>query len=231
MTQLARLISILTLLKSKRVLTATELAAKFDVSIRTVYRDIRKLEEAGVPVYTIEGKGYSLMDNYTVAPVQFTEKQANALITAQHLVSQSKDASFINDFTEALVKIKSVFKSSIQEKSELLNSKIHVFNWTYEEFSSNALSEIQLAITNFNYVEINYQKENDPLVSFRKIEPCAMYSTNHKWILVAWCYLRSEYRSFRIDRIKQFKILPDQFEDRKFRLQDYFSRDNCHQRK
>lgn len=223
MTQLSRLISILTLLKSKRLLTATELANKYDVSIRTIYRDIRKLEEAGIPVYTIEGRGYSLIDNYTVAPVQFTEKQANALITAQHIVSQSKDASFINDFTDALTKIKSVFKTSIQEKSELLNDKIHVFNWTYEEFSSDALSEIQLAITNFNFIEINYQKLNDTKISFRKIEPCAMYSTNHKWILIAWCHLRNDYRAFRIDRIRHFKILQEQFEDRKFNIQDYFA--------
>jgi len=223
MSQLSRLISILTLLKSKRLLTATELAEKYDVSIRTVYRDIRKLEDAGIPVYTIEGRGYSLMDHYTVAPVQFSEKQANALITAQHIVNQSKDASFVNDFNEALTKIKSVFKSSIQEKSELLHDKIHVLNWNYEEFSSNALSEIQLAITNFNFVEINYQKANDPTVSFRKIEPCAMYSTNHKWILIAYCHLRKELRAFRIDRILHFKILPEQFEDPKFNIQDYFA--------
>lgn len=211
------------MLKSKRLLTAKELSKKYEVSIRTIYRDIKKLEEAGIPVYTIEGRGYSLMDNYTVAPVQFSETQANALITAQHLVNQSKDASFVTNFNDALIKIKSVFKSSIQEKSEILNDKIHVFNWEYEEFSSNALSEIQIAITNFNYVEINYQKANDPTISFRKIEPCAMYSTNNKWILIAWCHLRIEYRAFRIDRIKHFKILDVYFEDRKFNIQDYFA--------
>ena len=222
MSQLSRLIAILTLLRSKRLLTATELSNKFNVSIRTIYRDIRKLEEAGIPVTTIEGRGYSLMEGYTVAPVQFTEKQANALITAQHLVNQTQDASFVADFTEALTKIKSVFKTSIQEKSELLDSKIHVFENRFEDITSNALSEIQLAITNFNFVEINYQKANDSNISFRKIEPYAFYSTNHKWILIAWCYLRNAYRAFRIDRIQHFKILPDKFEDRVFNLQTYF---------
>ena len=222
MSQLSRLIAILTLLKSKRLLTANELAKKFEVSIRTIYRDIRKLEEAGVPVTTIEGRGYSLMDGYSVAPVQFTEKQANALITAEHLINQTKDASFVEDFNEALTKIKSVFRTSIQEKSELLQSKIHIFNPTYENISSNALSEIQLAITNFNYTEINYCKVNDTNVSFRKIEPYAIYSTQYKWILIAWCHLRQDYRAFRIDRIQHFKILQDKFEDRKFNLQAYF---------
>lgn len=222
MSQLSRLISILTLLKSKRLLTATELSRKFDVSVRTIYRDIRKLEDAGVPITTIDGRGYSLMEGYMVPPVQFTEKQANALITAQHLVKQTKDASFVKDFDEALTKIKSVFKTSIQEKSELLHSKIHVFDTNYEDISSNALSEIQLAITNFNYIEINYQKVNDTAISFRKIEPYAFYATNSKWILIAWCHLRNDYRAFRIDRIQHFKILNATYEDRKFNLQDYF---------
>ena len=222
MSQLSRLISILTLLKSKRLLTATELSKKFDVSVRTVYRDIRKLEEAGVPVTTIEGRGYSLMEGYQVAPVQFTEKQANALITAQHLVKQTKDASFVADFNEALTKIKSVFRTSIQEKSEILNSKIYVFNNNYENISSNGLSEIQLAITHLNYIEINYRKANDTTISFRKIEPYAFYSTEYKWILIAWCHLRNDYRAFRIDRIQHFKVLTETFEDRKFNLQNYF---------
>ena len=223
MSQLSRLISIFTLLKSRRLLTAVELADKFDVSVRTIYRDIRKLEEAEIPIYTVEGRGYSLLDSYTIAPVQFTEKQANALITAQHIINQSKDTAFVNDFNEALTKIKSVFRTSIQEKSELLSDKIQVFNWDYEDISSNALPEIQLAITNFSFIEINYQKANDPTISFRKIEPVAMYSTNNKWILIAWCHLRNEFRAFRIDRIKHFKILPEKFEDRNFSLQDHFA--------
>jgi len=222
MSQLPRLISILTLLRSKRLLTASELADKFDVSIRTIYRDIRKLEDAGVPVTTIEGKGYSLMEGYTVAPVQFTEKQANALITAQHLVNQANDLSFASDFKDAMTKIKSVFRTSVQEKSELLSSKIFVFDSYYENISSNALSEIQIAITNFNYVEINYRKANDQNTTFRKIEPYAFYATQNKWILIAWCHLRNDYRAFRIDRMLNFKILNDTFEDRKFNLQTYF---------
>ncbi len=222
MAQLSRLISILTLLKSKRILTATELSEKYEVSVRTIYRDIRKLEESGIPVVTIEGRGYSLMDGYTVPPVQFTEKQANALITAQHLVKQTNDSSLAKNFEEAMTKIKSVFRTAIQEKSERLDSNIFVFDKSIVKAESTALSEIQLAITNLNYTEINYRKPNDFEDSFRKIEPCALYSTDNKWILIAWCHLREEYRSFRIDRIKKFKILNEKFEDRKFDLQKYF---------
>ena len=225
MSQLSRIINILTLLKSKRIVTATELSDKYEVSVRTIYRDIRKLEESGVPVITLEGKGYTLMDGYTVAPVQFTEKQANALITAQHLVNQTNDSSFAKDFDEAFTKIKSVFRTSIQEKSELLNSKIRVFNMKDEKVPSNALSEIQLAITSLSFVEINYRKADDPNITFRKVEPYAMYSVENKWILIAWCHLRKSYRAFRIDRIQHYKILNTKFEDRKFSLVEYFKVD------
>lgn len=165
------------------------------------------------------------MDGYTVAPVQFTEKQANALITAQHLVNQTNDSSFAKDFDEAFTKIKSVFRSSIQETSELLNSKIRVFNFKDEKVPSSALSEIQLAITSLTFVEINYRKADGPEITFRKVKPYAMYSVENKWILIAWCHLRNTYRAFRIDRIQHYKILPDKFEDRKFDLQKYFKED------
>src|SRR6218665_1966783 len=112
--RLSRLTAILTQLQTKRLLTATKLAEKFNVSIRTIYRDIRALEQAGVPVITEDGKGYSLMEGYRVRPVIFTEAQANALITAEQLVLKNKDTSFIKDYTEAIEKIKSVLKYSIQ---------------------------------------------------------------------------------------------------------------------
>ena len=211
----------LTLLRSKRLLTATELAERFEVSVRTVYRDMRKLEEAGVPIITIDGRGYSLMEGYGISPVQFTEQEANALVTAALLVHKTQDSSFIRDFDEAMVKIKSVFRSSVQEKSELLSSKIHVLERQWEDLSSNALSEIQIAITHFRYLEINYQKAGDPEISFRRVEPYTLISANQKWILIAWCELRNSFRSFRVDRIRHFQILSEVFDDRGFNLQTY----------
>lgn len=222
MSHLTRLISILTLLKSKRLLTATELSKKFDVSVRTIYRDIRKLEDSGVPIITIEGKGYSILDSYVISPVQFTEKEANALITAQHFINQSNDTSLIENFDDAMTKIKSVFRSSIQEKTELLSQNIYVFNKKDASISSSILSEIQMAITNQQIIEVNYQKLNETSISFRKIEPCAMFSSQQKWILIGWCHLRNDYRAFRIDRIKHFKLTETNFENRNFNLREYY---------
>ena len=97
--RLSRLTAILTLLQTKRLLTATELAKKFSVSIRTIYRDIKALEQAGVPILTEDGKGNTVMEGYRIPPIMFTENQANALILAEQLVLKNKDASFIKDYT------------------------------------------------------------------------------------------------------------------------------------
>src|SRR3954466_5361064 len=106
--RLSRLTSILTQLQTKRLITATALSNKFNVSVRTIYRDIRSLEQSGVPVLTEEGKGYYLMDGYRLPPVTFTESEANALITAEKFVLKNKDASFVKEYAEAIGKIKSV---------------------------------------------------------------------------------------------------------------------------
>nr|WP_290935624.1 HTH domain-containing protein [Haliscomenobacter sp.] len=91
--RLSRLTAILTQLQTKRLVTATVLAEKFKVSVRTIYRDIRALEQSGVPILTEEGKGYSLMEGYRLPPVSFSESEANALITAEQFVLKNKDAS------------------------------------------------------------------------------------------------------------------------------------------
>ena len=103
--RLSRLTAILVQLQTKRIVTASELASKFAVSKRTIYRDIKALEQSGVPLFTEEGKGYSLMEGYKIPPVMFTEKQANALVLAEQLVLKSKDASFVKDYGEAIDKI------------------------------------------------------------------------------------------------------------------------------
>src|SRR6187402_3559676 len=90
--RLSRLTAILMLLQTKRLSTASELASRFMVSNRTIYRDIKALEQAGVPILTEEGKGYLLMEGYRIPPVMFTESEANALITAEQLILKNKDA-------------------------------------------------------------------------------------------------------------------------------------------
>lgn len=221
--RLSRLTAILTQLQTKRILTATELASKFSVSIRTIYRDIRALEQAGVPILTEEGKGYSLMEHYRLPPIMFTENQANALILAEQLVLKNKDASFIKDYSEAIDKIKAVLKHSEKDKANLLAERTRYDQNINGERSSNNLSELQFALTNFNVTSIEYANEANKATS-RLIEPFALLSTQENWLLVAWCRLRNEFRYFRIDRIKKMEILSEKFSPHKMTLQEYFDK-------
>ncbi|AEA45735.1 helix-turn-helix transcriptional regulator [Fluviicola taffensis] len=220
--RLSRLTAILTQLQTKRILTAAELANKFSVSKRTIYRDIRALEQSGIPILTEEGKGYSLMEGYNVPPVMFTEAQANALITAEQWVLQNKDISFIKEYTEAIEKIKAVLKYNIQEKANFLSERTRFDQNTYQESNSNHLSDLQFALTNFRLTKIEYTNEKNETTT-RLIEPFALLSTEN-WLLVAYCLLRREFRFFRLDRIRKLEILTDQFEPHKMTLQEYFEK-------
>lgn len=221
--RLSRLNAILTQLQTKRISTAPQLATKFSVSIRTIYRDIRALEQAGIPIVTEEGKGYSMMEHYSIPPIMFTENQANALILAEQLVMKNKDASFIKDYTEAIDKIKAVLKHNLKDNANLLAERTRFSQNVNGERNSNNLSDLQFALTNFYLTKIAYTNEADSTTE-RLIEPFALLSTQENWLLVAWCRLRNEFRYFRLDRIKKLEILTEKFTPHKMTLQEYFDK-------
>jgi predicted DNA-binding transcriptional regulator YafY len=220
--RIVRLTAILTQLQTKRLLTASELASKFSVSVRTIYRDIKTLEQAGVPIITEEGKGYTIMEHYRIPPIMFTESQANALILSEQLVLKTKDASFIKEYLEAIDKIKAVLKYDIKNKADLLTERTRFTQNFNNERTSNNLSVLQFALTNFFLTRIEYINEAKKF-SQRIIEPFALLSTEN-WLLIAWCRLRNEFRFFRLDRIKKLEVLAEMFTPHNMTLQEYFNK-------
>src|SRR5690554_3679567 len=219
--RLSRLTAILTQLQAKRLLTAKSLADKFNVSIRTIYRDIRTLEQAGVPIVTEDGKGYTLMEHYRLPPVTFTESEANALITAEQLILKNKDTSFIKAYSEAIAKIKTVLKHSVKDKANLLSERVQIIQNADNERTSGHLSALQFALTNYHLTEITYTNEANKTTN-RTVEPFAILSTQENWLLLAWCRLRNEFRFFRLDRIKKSEVLTEKFIPHEITLQEYF---------
>jgi len=220
--RLSRLTAILIRIQTKRMITASELSQKFQVSKRTIYRDIKALENAGVPILTEEGKGYSLMEGYKIPPVMFTEKQANALILAEQLVLKNKDASFIKDYSEAIDKIKSILRYTIKDKADVLANRTQYKEVINQDRSSNNLSDLQNAITNYNLIKIQYTNKEGSTTD-RLIEPFAIVSAEN-WYLIAWCRLREEFRFFRPDRILKMETLSEKFEPHNMTLQEYFDK-------
>ena len=219
--RLARLTALLTQLQSGRLVTATEMAERHEVSIRTIYRDIRTLEMSGVPIITEEGKGYSLLEGYKLPPVMFTEDEANALITAEQIVNQNKDKSLINNYNSAILKIKSVLKYNQKDKADLLTERIQVRANKENEYTSQHLIELQKGIVNYQVVKMSY-KSLKGKSSNRDIEPFALLHTQENWILIAYCRLRKEFRSFRLDCIEKLVKTSSSFEPHKLTLKEYF---------
>lgn len=224
LSRLSRLSSILTMLKSNALINATQLSKKFGVSIRTIYRDIRALEASGVPIYVEEGKGYKLMDGYTLPPIMFSEQEANALITAQQIILQNKDQSLIENYSNAITKIKSVLKSDSRNKAVLLEERIAYIKNIGRHVSSDNLMKIQSALTNQYVIHLKYTAFYDGKTTSREVEPMAIYHTQENWIMVAWCRLRNDFRDFRLDRIDNLIVSTSQFMPRDFDLLTYFRR-------
>ncbi len=154
--RLSRLTAIITLLQSKRIVTANYLAERHNVSIRTIYRDIRTLEQSGIPILTEEGKGYKIMEGYHLPPVLFTEYEANALISVEQLVHKNKDQSLTDNASSALEKIKAILRYSQKANTDLLTDCIYFNGPQKEEKTSDNLMQIQSAIIHFQVVDINY---------------------------------------------------------------------------
>ncbi|MFT6810885.1 MAG: putative DNA-binding transcriptional regulator YafY [Saprospiraceae bacterium] len=124
--RLARLTAILTQLQSKQLVTARDIAERHQVSIRTIYMDIRTLEKSGSPICTEEGKGYTILEGYNLPPILFTEDGANALVTAEQIISRNRDKSLVGQYVSAVEKIKAVLKFSQKGKTELLSERLQI---------------------------------------------------------------------------------------------------------
>lgn len=221
--RLSRLTAIITQLQSKRIVTASILAKRHNVSVRTIYRDIRTLEKSGIPILTEEGKGYSIMEGYHLPPVLFSEEEANALITIEQLAIKNKDQSLSQSVSSAIEKIKAILKYSQKGNADLLADRIYFGGNNAQAKTSNNLMEIQSAIIHFQLLNITYNSSENQHTK-RQIEPFALYSIHGNFLLIAFCRLRDDFRAFRIDYIENLETLNETFTPHKMTLKDYFEK-------
>jgi predicted DNA-binding transcriptional regulator YafY len=220
MNRLDRLTSILIQLQSKRLTTAREIANRFEVTTRTIYRDIQTLRLAGVPIGEEEGKGYFLVEGYRLPPVMFTMEEARALVTTSKILNYHAEDSLRQNYESALLKIKAVLSTDAKDKLEFLNERIG-FQKPWAPVSLY-LDSIQHAITGSSKLKITYQARGEEQVTERIILPYAVYFSGAVWTTIAFCELRQEIREFRLDRIKELKTQPTHFEpDKTFSIARY----------
>ncbi len=209
MNRIDRLAAIIIQLQSRPLVKAQDIADKFFISLRTVYRDIHALEEAGVPVIGEAGIGYRLMDGYKLPPVTFDPDEVSAMLTASKLMQSMSDENSSKHYISALDKIKAVLRLAEKGHIEEINDHVAVIShpaFVYEKPTELFLPKILRAIAASKVADINYTsiEKNESLQ--RKIEPVGIYYQGSHWHLVAFCRLRNDYRNFRTDKINKLQI-------------------------
>jgi len=198
-----RLHAILTHLQSKKKVTAQEMADRFNISLRTVYRDVKALDESGVPVIGEAGSGYTIMEGYRLPPVMFTQEEASALLLGAKLAEQFTDGSINRHFNAALFKIKAVLRSPDKEYVDSLTEHVEILS-RYSpdsELPQQFLSLLQQAVVHKNVVQLHYRSSLKEEITRRKVEPIGLLHYASAWHLIGWCQLRNDYRDFRLSRM------------------------------
>lgn len=229
MNRTDRLVAIVLLLQSRRLLRAHGIAEHFQICVRTVYRDLRALEEAGVPIAAEAGVGYSLVQGYHLPPVMFTHEEASALSIGGKFVEQLTDATLRKNMQSALLKIYSVLPRDKQHYLSTLQKTTRIMPRTPAITTDNddKIVKLQEAIARQKVVKITYFAFYKQQETERQIEPAGLLFYADNWHLIAWCRLRNAFRDFRLSRIRKLELLElDFLTHPDFNLADYMRSSN-----
>jgi predicted DNA-binding transcriptional regulator YafY len=206
--------AIVVYLQGRRVTRAEDMAAHFEISVRTMYRDLAALGEAGIPIMAEAGVGYCLVKGYHLPPVMFTAEEAGALFLGGKLVEQLTDASLRKQMTSALLKIRSVLPRERQDHLDRLERSTAVMgkhSVTVARMASEALIPIQQALAERRVLALDYLGGARRELTRRHVEPLGLIYYADNWHLIAHCRLRRDLRDFRSDRIRSLRLLNEIF--------------------
>lgn len=211
MNRIVRLTAILIQLQSRPLVKAQDLSTKFSISLRTVYRDVHALQEAGIPIIGEAGTGYRLMDGFKLPPIMFNEDEASALLTAAKLMDSLTDRSSSKHYTSALDKIRAVLR--IAEKNHVADIDDHIAVIKHPAIVYQNPPELHLpallkGIASGTIVEFDYTSIEKNERIRRITDPVGIYYHGSHWYLVAYCHVRGDYRTFRTDRIQHLVNTP-----------------------
>ncbi|HEY9126496.1 MAG TPA: YafY family protein [Acidobacteriaceae bacterium] len=207
-----RLFRIVQLLRAGRLQTARGLATKLQVSERTIYRDVQDLQLSGVPILGEAGVGYTLRRDYDLPPLMFDPREITALVLGSRMVAAWGDAELASAANDALRKIEAVLTPAIRDRIDAVPIYAPGTNLTYGagmETRRN-LESIRRAIESARIIRADYADANGAATE-RRLRPVALHFWGQVWTVVAWCELREDFRSFRIDRFRGIHLLEERF--------------------
>lgn len=201
--QINRLFEIIYLLLNKKFTTANELAEHFEVSVRTIYRDIDTLSLAGIPIYALQGKGggISLLEHYVLDKSVLSEREQNEILYAL----QSLTVTQVPEADKVLAKLSSLFKKSRTNWIEVDFSP-----WGSDDKGFSQFTLIKDAILSHKIIEFNYFGSSGEKTA-RRVEPIKLIFKINAWYLQAFCLTRNELRMFKIVRMADVQITEDLF--------------------
>lgn len=202
--KLNRLLEITTILLNRKLVTAAELAERFDVSVRTIYRDIDVLSASGVPVYTTQGQGggISLMEGYSMHKTLLTDTEKESILFALQTLQSTK----YPEVDLILEKLGSIFQNEISDWIT-----VDFSNWGSDPNAYNKFLDIKNAIFQNKVIVVEYIDSKNQR-STRRIQPMRLHFKYQAWYLWGWCQERQDYRTFRISRIKKVSITEEGFD-------------------
>ena len=205
-----RLFQIVQLLRRRRtVATAAQIAAKLEVSERTVYRDIRDLVLAGTPIDGEAGVGYRLRPGYDLPPLMFDREEIQALVLGARIVRQFGDPALARASESILNKVAAVLPKELEPL--LAETRLFVPTTIGSARSADGLAVAREALVAQRRMRIRYTSERDEATE-RTVRPLGLFFWGRTWTLAAWCEMRVGFRNFRLDRVKTATLL-DRFED------------------
>jgi predicted DNA-binding transcriptional regulator YafY len=217
MNKTDRLLAIVLELQRKGRQRAEDLAATFETSKRTIYRDILALCEAGVPIISVPGQGYSLMKGYFLPPLSFTTEEATMLLLGSDFMARNFDAQYRVAAEAASRKIEGVLPESLRDDVHYLQSNIRfVGNMTALQANEQAkLQQLRRALLDRHTIRFRYytrhRNDEQDTSHVREADPYALGYLFSGWYLVAYCHMRQDMRNFRLDRMEELALLPRTF--------------------
>jgi predicted DNA-binding transcriptional regulator YafY len=215
-----RLFQVIQLLRRHHVITAAAIARELEISERTVYRDIRDLVSSGVPIDGEAGVGYTLRRGFDLPPLMFTADEIEAMVLGVRVVTSWGDAALARAAESALARVEAAIPDRLRTKmaaTPLYAPGFHVPAEVVE-----GLTSLRTAIDESRKVWIAYT-DPEGTTTERTIRPLGLFFWGRSWSLTAWCELRDDFRSFRLDRIGELRPLATPFSPEPGRtLDDYF---------
>ncbi len=213
MNRTDRLLAIVLELQAHGRRRAEDLAKTFEISKRTIYRDIQALCEAGVPVVAAAGQGYSLVEGYFLPPLRFSPDEAMMLLLGADLMAASFDAEYRQAAHAAARKIAGALPEQQRAEVKSLRTTIRfVPGGAANQHETSLLPQLRRAIVAKQRIRITYQARHGAAALEREVNPYGLIHTGKSWYIIGFCMLRQAIRAFRIERIAELRIMSSNFE-------------------